>query len=107
MGLLLLSFGNNGAKSSNIDTVYAILNDLTLPISLNPESDVYQMVKQHSQYYLIGGDGIVGCQVAKSGDAGLRIILAFIEERSYEGYCTCIYRLIPDATLNEEPSPQH
>ena len=104
---VILSFGNNGSKFSNIAEVQIALDPLTLPITLNPESDVYQMVKEHSQHYLIGSDGVVGCQVAKSGDVGLRIILSFIEERSYEGYCTCIYGLIPDATLNEELPPQH
>ena len=104
---VILSFGNNGAKSSNIDTVYAILNDLTLPISLNPESDVCQMVKEHGREYLIGVDFEVGLKVVNKGDAGLGLILGYTPDTNYEGYCTCIYGLIPDATLNEELSPQH
>ena len=104
---VILSFGNNGSKNAYIGDVEIALGDLAaLPISLNPESEVYQMVMEHGRLYIIGTDGLLVLRLANRDDGGLGLSM-YAAEASYEGYCACIYGLIPDATLNEELSPQH
>ena len=99
---VILSFGNNDVRNAYIGDIEIALGDLALPISLNPESDVYRMVKEHGRVYIIGTDGLVVLRVANRDDGGLGISLLYNAEASYEGHCTCIYGLIPDATLNIE-----
>ena len=103
---VILSVGNTSDKGGNGDTLQEALESILLPISLNTESEVYTLVNMSSSYR-IGCDHKLELRLLRIDDS-LRLSLAYdLSAVSYGLHGTCIYGLIPDATLNEELSPQH
>ena len=103
---VILSVGNTSDKSGNGEGLKNALEGIPLSISLNTESEVYTLVNMGSPYR-IGCDRKLDLILLNIGGS-LRLSLLYdTSVVSYGLYSTCIYGLIPDATLNEELSPQH
>ena len=104
---VILNVGNTSDKGGNGDTLQEALESIPLPISLNTESEVYELVVNLGSPYRIGCDRRLDLTLLNIDDS-LRLSLEYDTSiESYSLHGTCIYGLIPDATLNEELSPQH
>ena len=103
---VILTVGNADDKSGDAGALQEPLESIPLPISLNTESEVYTLVNMGSPYR-IGCDRKLDLILLNIGGS-LRLSLLYdTSVESYGLHSTCIYGLIPDATLNEELSPQH
>ena len=105
---VILNVGNISDKGGNGNGLKNALESILLPISLNTESEVYELVVNTGSYYRIGCNRYLDLILLRIGDSDLRLSLAYdTSVESYGLYSTCIYGLIPDATLNTEVLPQH
>ena len=105
---VILNVGNISDKGGNGQALKNALESILLPISLNTESEVYELVVNLGSRYRIGCDHKLELRLLRIGDSDLRLSLAYdISVESYGLHSTCIYGLIPDAILNEELPPQH
>ena len=105
---VILSVGNTSDKGGNGDTLQEALEALPLPISLNTESEAYTLAVNLGSHYKIGCDRYLDLILLRINDSDLRLSLEYDHSvESYGLHSTCIYGLIPGATLNEELSPQH
>ena len=104
---VILNVGNTSDKGGNGDTLQEALESIPLPISLNTESEVYELVVNLGSPYRIGCDRRLDLTLTNIAGS-LRLSLAYDTSiESYGLHGTCIYGLIPDATLNTEVLPQH